>query len=403
VPKKRLKRRLKKQTAEKGFVAEYRRIEADLRARIQRGQWSAGAMLPGRRDLAREYGVSSVTVGRAILPLVTDGTLRADDRRGTFIGGTSVSGTGVAGAGPTRKPSAVAASTGVFGIVAACEPGKASQDTLILHALEQALSEAGHVTSVCNRTEGREHALLPLADSVQALLDRRVDAIALICLDLDRVRFEEELGRVDLHGTPTVCILAGALHLPIPHIFYDNRIGGYQAAKHLLDRGHREITVVAPFTASWVSERLEGIRDACAGAGLPPSALRVIGGEGQPWDYQGKPVLIGCRAARAAFEAGWTPRGGVICVNDFVALGLNEAAAERGWKPGRDYAVIGFDDEAAARSVRLTTMRPPLEAMGREAARLLLDEMRGGGGSHQLRLRAHLIPRASTHLRQKST
>lgn len=389
---------MKKQTAEKGFVAEYRRIEADLRARIRRGQWPAGAMLPGRRDLAREYGVSSVTVGRAILPLVTDGTLRADDRRGTFIG-PSVAGTNVAGAGPTRKPPAVAAPTGVFGIVAACEPGRASQDAVILHALEQALSEAGHVASVCNRAEGHEDALLPLADAVRSLLDRHVDAVALICLDLDRARLEEELGGVGLHGTPAVCILAGALHLPIPHIFYDNRIGGYQATKHLLDKGHRQITVVAPFTASWVSERLEGIRDACAGAGLSPGALRVIGGEGHPWDYQGRPVLIGYQAARAAFEAGWTPRGGIICVNDFVALGVNEAAAERGWRPGREYAVIGFDDHPAARSASLTTMRPPLEAMGREAARLLLDEMRGGGGSHQLRLRAHLIPRASTHLR----
>ena len=328
-----------------------------------------------------------MTVGRAIGPLLADGTLRADDRRGTFVSGAG------GGVGTAPRPSA---STGVFGIVAAYQT-EVTQDARILHSMEQALSETGHVASVCNRAQGYDHALLPLGDAIQILLDRRVDAVAVICLDLDRVQIEEELGRVRLRDTPTVCILAGELHLPIPHVFYDNRIGGHQAAKHLLDKGHREITVLAPFTASWVTERVSGIRDAWAGARLPAADLRVIHGEGRPWDYQGDPVQIGYRAARAAFEAGWTPRGGIVCLNDQVAFGLNWAASERGWKPGRDYAVIGFDDDPAARSACLTTLRPPLEVMGREAVRLLREETHGGGGSHQLRLRAHLIPRASTH------
>ena len=66
-------------------LAEYRRIEIELRKRVAGGQWPVGAMLPGRRDLARQYAVSLVTLDRAIGPLLADGTLRADDRRGTFV------------------------------------------------------------------------------------------------------------------------------------------------------------------------------------------------------------------------------------------------------------------------------------------------------------------------------
>ena len=381
--------RLKKKTTEDGFIAEYRRIETDLRDKIRTGQWPPGAMLPSRRDLAAQYRVSSVTIGRAIQPLVADGTLRADDRRGTFVADTR----------PTRLTPKTPVETGVFGVVAAYETDRVSQDVVILHSMEQAWSETGRSTFVCNRTEGYSHALRPLADAIQVLLDRQVEAMAVICLDLDRVQLEEELRSINLRGIPAVCILAGELHLPIPHIFYDNRIGGYQAAKHLLDKGHREITIVAPFTASWVTERINGIQDACAGAGLPMSAIRLVQGQGKPWDYQGDPVVSGYHAAQAAFEAGWTPQGGIVCVNDTVALGLNQAASERGWLPGRDYAVIGFDDDPASRSACLTTMRPPLEAMGREAARLLLEEVHGTSHNHQLRLRAHLIPRASTHFR----
>ncbi|HEX5324039.1 MAG TPA: GntR family transcriptional regulator, partial [Capsulimonadaceae bacterium] len=66
-------------------LAVYKQIEKSLRHRINEGQWRAGTMLPSRRDLAKEYGVSSVTVERAIASLIAEGMLRADDRRGTFV------------------------------------------------------------------------------------------------------------------------------------------------------------------------------------------------------------------------------------------------------------------------------------------------------------------------------
>src|SRR5438309_2024299 len=78
-------------SVKKSEGALYKEIEANLRHRIQSGQWPAGTMLPSRRDLAREHGVSSLTVERAITPLISAGLLRADDRRGTFVIDTSQS------------------------------------------------------------------------------------------------------------------------------------------------------------------------------------------------------------------------------------------------------------------------------------------------------------------------
>jgi len=267
-----------------------------------------------------------------------------------------------------------------------------------MHAMEQALSENGQVTSVCNRAGLYDHALLPLTEAIDCLLREGVAAVAVICLDMDRVVIEAELASLNLHHTPVVLIVAGEMHLPIPHIFYDSWIGGYQAAKHLLDKGHQEITVLAPFTASWVTERLSGIRQACHGAGMSPRALRILSGSQQPWDYQGDSVVTGTEAALSAFDSGWIPTGGIICVSDQVAFGLMNAASARGWDAGKDFALIGFDDDPTARACGLTTLRPPLEAMGREAARLLLEGMTGDHSSHQLRLRAHLIPRMTTDL-----
>ena len=387
---------MKKQSSFAPFVAEYRRIETDLRRRIEGGQWLTGAMLPSRRDLAQEYQVSSVTVGRAIEALVAENLLRADSRRGTFVSSRPTS--AISDAQPRQASPAPMRRSGRIGIVAAYGAAPFSQDTLVMHAIEQTLSENGHVTSVCNRAGLYDHALLPLTEAIDCLLREGVAAVAVICLDMDRVVIEAELATFNLHHTPVVLIVAGELHLPIPHIFYDNWIGGYQAAKHLLDKGHREITVLAPFTASWVTERLSGIRQACQRAGLPPHALRILSDAQKPWDYQGDPVVTGAESSLAAFEAGWIPKGGIICVNDQVAFGLMQSASERGWNAGQDFALIGFDDDPSARGCGLTTVRPPLEAMGRETARLLLEGMAGEQSSHQLRLRAHLIPRMTTDM-----
>ncbi len=346
-------------------------------------------MLPSHRDLAREYDVSSGTIRRAVDALIAEGLLYADSRRGTFAAQAAAPEQGADPAAPRDLGRPL-----VVGIVATVDEGQVPP---VLHSLERALSEGGHVTSVRNRFQGEGQALLPLEASIAAVLSDGVDALAVICLDLDRVRIEEALGRVDLRDTPSVCLLAGELHLPIPHVFYDNRIGGYQAARHLLDKGHRKITVFAPFTASWVSERIAGIRHALAHAWQSPPEAEFLLGEGRPWDYQNDPTKIGEAVARAALESGWTPEGGIVCINDQVAYGVSHAAGQSGFKVGEDFALIGFDDEKCARDKGLTTLRPPLEEMGREAARLLIDEAHGSRVSLQLRLRAHLITRASTN------
>lgn len=393
---------MEKNRPNKSFVAQYRRIEVDLRDRIRSGRWGAGAMLPGRRDLAQEYQVSSVTVTRAVDTLIAEGLLQVDSRRGTFVASQVplLELEPAEAAGHSAQDTDffhAAGQTFVVGIVASTDSGPGTHSAVILRALEHDISKYGHVTTICDRAQAPHAPHLPLEEAITRLLKDRVDALAVICLDLDRVRVEEALSHVNLRNTPTVCVLAGELHLPVPHVFYDNRIGGYQAARHLIDKGQRQMTVLAPFRASWVTERIEGIRHALSHSRQPLPKLQLLHGDGKDWDYQSNPSGIGVRATEMAIETGWIPQGGIICINDQVAHGFCHATSQQGLLVGKDFAVVGFDDADCARSGGLTTMRPPLEAMGREAARLLMDEMRGSCVSLQVRLRAHLITRASTN------
>lgn len=67
----------------------WRAIADDLRRRIERGEWDAGAVLPTQRDLMREYETTAQgTVARALSALIDEGVLIADPsapRRGTRV------------------------------------------------------------------------------------------------------------------------------------------------------------------------------------------------------------------------------------------------------------------------------------------------------------------------------
>ena len=64
--------------------------------------------------------------------------------------------------------------------------------------------------------------------------------------------------------------------------------------------------------------------------------------------------------------------------------------------PG-DVAVVGFDDSAIARYAEppLTTVRQPVEEMGRQMTRLLLAKIAGEAAGMSVILQTELVVRAS--------
>ena len=329
-------------------MSEYRRIEISLRRQVAGGQWPVGAMLPSRRDLARHYSVSLVTLERAISPLLADGILRADDRRGTFVAELPPNlGAGNRVAAPPVPGHAI----GSVGIVVSLAVPE-GHEYQILHELEQVLSDKVRSLFVLNRANGPAGAL-GLSESIQAALCEDVEALVVICLYIDSAQIARELSQVTFGSTPTVCILAGELNLALPHVFYDNRSGGYQAARHLAERGWTDLTVVAPFTASWVTERIAGVQDAVSFA--PPTAsasplrLQVLAGEGAEWKVESDPREIGYRTSQAAMASGWRPGGGIIGIKRRGRFGSAGRGRQKpAWKQG-----------ATLRSSALTTIHWP--------------------------------------------
>lgn len=72
-------------TTEKGSLSLYMQIKELLVARIGKGEWLPGSIIPSEINLAQELGVSQGTVRKAITELVESNVLTRKQGRGTFV------------------------------------------------------------------------------------------------------------------------------------------------------------------------------------------------------------------------------------------------------------------------------------------------------------------------------
>lgn len=66
-------------------VAAYRTVAADLRGRIEQGEFAPGEPLPSRADIAGAYGVGSNVAAAAVRVLVDDGLAKGRAGVGVFV------------------------------------------------------------------------------------------------------------------------------------------------------------------------------------------------------------------------------------------------------------------------------------------------------------------------------
>jgi DNA-binding LacI/PurR family transcriptional regulator len=104
----------------------------------------------------------------------------------------------------------------------------------------------------------------------------------------------------------------------------------------------------------------------------------------------------GQAAGRRLIERGAT---GIICASDVIALGVVRTARRAGLSVPDDISIVGFDDSLlmTCTDPPLTTVRQPIEAMGRDAVALLIKQIGGAPvSSEELLFEPELIVRGST-------
>lgn len=171
----------------------------------------------------------------------------------------------------------------------------------------------------------------------------------------------------------------------------DDELGGWLAAKHLYQLGCRDVAILA------------GERHASTGADRTRGFIRYYREQGvalrPEWILNG-PFDSHTGHRQGEYLLGLNPRPqAFFAVNDFLAIGLMGAARDKGLQPGKDIAVVGFNDIPLANEliVPLTSVRLQMAQMGRHAVELLLKRIKGEA-AESIILAPQLQVRASSSL-----
>jgi LacI family transcriptional regulator/LacI family repressor for deo operon, udp, cdd, tsx, nupC, and nupG len=178
-------------------------------------------------------------------------------------------------------------------------------------------------------------------------------------------------------------------------------VGAARAATaHLLELGHRRIAhywLTAPWEQGQMARRYEGCRQACEAYGIDPKQCLVTARKQKvhgPEEDSYIPPLLAVLASNPDITA-------IMAINDLHTSVIRDMLAERGMRVPEDMSIVGFDDtdpmlDTAGNNV-LTTVRLPLDALGRTAMTLLIDQVLGKAVSNQqMVLPTELIVRRST-------
>ncbi|WP_222851540.1 LacI family DNA-binding transcriptional regulator [Phytoactinopolyspora mesophila] len=156
--------------------------------------------------------------------------------------------------------------------------------------------------------------------------------------------------------------------LPFSTVSVDNSGGAERLARALTGLGYRRFGILRAHTSLRTSQdRYEGFV-----AGLRQAGARLD----EQWVIEADFTRAGgYAAARGLVERDIAGLELVFAVNDVMAIGAMTAFREAGMTPGRDIAVAGFDDIAAALDVTpaLTTVAVPMHDVGRTAMDLALS------------------------------
>jgi DNA-binding LacI/PurR family transcriptional regulator len=207
---------------------------------------------------------------------------------------------------------------------------------------------------------------------------------------------------ISLHGDdpmPTAIAAAGipmvAMGRPpsgrrVDYVDADNVGGGREAVQHLVAAGRRCLaTVAGPMDMSAGVDRLRGYVDATRAAELEDAAARVAHG-----DFT---EAAGYREMKLLLEQ--TPKiDGVFVASDLMGIGVLRALHELGRRVPEDVAIVGFDDAqlASYADPPLTTIRQPVELLGKEMVRLLLHRLSDPDGDPEsVILPTELVVRSS--------
>lgn len=230
----------------------------------------------------------------------------------------------------------------------------------LIRAIELEAQSRGY-SVLLGDTQGDNNRVKNYAHMVDS---RQADGI-ILCSHI--MPFEVDENNVAINIPPLVNANENTEVDGIHKVMIDNKDGALQVMEHLLSLGHKRIACIkGPDNTSSSDERLVGYTEALEQAGIA-----IDDGLIQKGDYK---IESGMKATQQLLQLKDRPTA-IFCFNDEMAIGSISLLKDIGYKIPLDISIVGFDDIRFSKyiSPSLTTIRQPVEEIGKAAVSILID------------------------------
>jgi len=253
----------------------------------------------------------------------------------------------------------------------------------IARHLDEIASDLGYKILFSSTRNNTQKAI----ELLQILKDRHVDGYIMALPE----GLEDEVKKLIKTDAPVVLFDRYVPDVKTDYVIIDNQESVYQATRHLLDNGYKNIGFVTlETTQSQMIDRLSGYQVAMAEAGLPTAVKEV--------DYKAGADSI---AQMTAYFKSEKKLDAVIFAANYICMDGLRTFKKMGIKIHQDLAVVSFDDFELLEfcDPPVTAIVQPLSAIADNVMKILLSRLNKAGqatGNTQVKLPAHLTVRGSS-------
>jgi DNA-binding LacI/PurR family transcriptional regulator len=232
----------------------------------------------------------------------------------------------------------------------------------VISGIEDVANDAGYHVIICQSNESFSREV----KNVQALLSSRIEGLLLSISK--ETRELDHLKNLRKKNIPIVFFDRVPNDFEADHVVIDDYNGAYQAVKHLIDTGCRQIAHLGTTRDMGIGrDRYNGYIQALKDHRLPVNEELIVECD----TYKAARLIT----RKLIYKS--NPVDGIFAVNDRTAIGALQTAKECGKKIPEELAVVGFSNGIYSNMTDppLTTVEQFGYKMGQNAARLLLDRL----------------------------
>lgn len=360
----------------------YAQAEREIRKMLS--SMKEGERILPERVLCTQFGISRVTLRRAMESFHKSGVLSAQQGGGTWL---------------VRRPDPIIETRDTVGVIGLLVPTVENpMIARIVRGAEQCTADLGCHLALAHDHGDQDYQI----EQLRRMLDRGLSGVAVYADrgNIKREAFLTLLKEVQDRRVPLVMIDRYVPHLDAPSVLSDNYAGMYEATQHLILSGYRRFALLAFGSEGGITDRdrRKGFYGALQDYGIDAKCMEADLGTRDHEIYAEEAVnaWLVKSEGRPAFDA-------IVCMQDNMAFGAYLALRKHGISVPDQVGLTGYDnlDRELYRTngLSLTSLDQPAEAIGYQAAGLLLKTISGEvdpAKPKHILLKPSLIIRASS-------